>query len=257
MLFLLSPAKTLDYESAVPADLPATEPLFGAQTRSLIALLRQFSSLEVAQLMSLSDTLAELNVARYRAWSPRATARNARQAVLAFAGDVYGGLDAYGSSADDLMWAQEHLAILSGLYGVLRPLDLLQPYRLEMGTRLANPAGGDLYHFWQPHISSHLNRQLQSDATPVVINLASQEYAKAVDRAILKARVIDCVFQEWKAGQYKIVSFHAKRARGLLARFAIASRATLPHQLEAFDAEGYRFAADASGPDRMVFRRRA
>ncbi len=257
MLFLLSPAKTLDYESVVPAELPATAPQFPSQTRALIALLRQRSPQEIAELMSLSDPLAALNVARYASWSSRATAKNSRQAVLAFAGDVYGGLDAPSLSQGDLMWAQDHLAILSGLYGVLRPLDRLQPYRLEMGTRLPNDAGADLYRFWAPQLAQHLNRQLRSDRTPVVVNLASQEYAKALDRKALKARVVDCVFEEWKAGGYKIVSFYAKRARGLLMRHAITSRASLPQQLENFDVEGYAFDASASQPDRMVFRRRS
>jgi cytoplasmic iron level regulating protein YaaA (DUF328/UPF0246 family) len=257
MLFLLSPAKTLDYESVVPADLPATASQFPKQTHSLIALLRQRSPQQIAELMSLSDSLAALNVARYQSWSSRATATNSRQAVLAFAGDVYGGLDAPSLSPDDLTWAQDHLAILSGLYGILRPLDRLQPYRLEMGTRLPNDAGPDLYRFWGSQLAQHLNRQLRSDRTPVIVNLASQEYAKAVDRKTLKARMVDCVFEEWKAGRYKIVSFYAKRARGLMLRYAITSRASLPQQLEGFDAEGYAFDVDASQADRMIFRRRS
>jgi cytoplasmic iron level regulating protein YaaA (DUF328/UPF0246 family) len=146
---------------------------------------------------------------------------------------------------------------LSGLYGVLRPLDRLQPYRLEMGTRLQNPAGADLYRFWGSQIADYLNTRLQADRTPVLVNLASQEYFRAVDKLVLKARVIDCVFEDWKNGQYKIISFHAKRARGLMARHAVRTRAATPRQLEGFDAEGYRYAADASQPDRLVFRRRA
>ena len=257
MLFLLSPAKTLDYESPLPAELPATPPQFASQARSLIALLRQRSPQDIAALMSLSDPLAALNVTRYQSWSSRATAKNSRQAVLAFAGDVYGGLDAAGLTVDDLLWAQDRLAILSGLYGILRPLDRLQPYRLEMGTRLPNDAGADLYAFWAPQLARHLNRQLRGDRTPVVVNLASQEYSRAVDRSTLKARVVDCVFEEWKSGQYKIVSFFAKRARGLMARYAITSRASLPQQLEAFNAEGYAFDPEVSRPDRMVFRRKS
>ena len=257
MLLLLSPAKSLDYDTPVPADLPATEPVFGSQSKALIALLRTRSPQQIAELMSLSDSLSALNVARYQAWSPRATAANSRQAVWAFDGDVYGGLDARSLSADDLAWAQDHLAILSGLYGVLRPLDRLQPYRLEMGTRLQNPAGADLYRFWGSQIADHLNTRLQADRTPVLVNLASQEYFRAVDKLVLKARVIDCVFEDWKNGQYKIISFHAKRARGLMARHAVTTRAATPRQLEGFDAEGYRFDAEASQPDRLVFRRRA
>ncbi|XAH25051.1 peroxide stress protein YaaA [Xylophilus sp. GW821-FHT01B05] len=256
MLFLLSPAKSLDYDTPVPAGLPATEAPFPAQTKALIALLRQQSPQQVAQLMSISDALAALNVARYAAWSPKATAANSRQAALAFNGDVYDGLDAKTLTAEDLAWAQSHINILSGLYGVLRPLDRLQPYRLEMGTRLPNEAGADLYHFWRPRIAELLNTRLQADQTPVVINLASQEYFKSVDRKLLKARVIDCVFEDWKNGRYAIISFHAKRARGLMARFAIQHRAVTPHQLQAFDLGGYRFDAAASEPDRLVFRRK-
>ncbi|MCZ2498334.1 peroxide stress protein YaaA [Xylophilus sp. Kf1] len=256
MLFLLSPAKSLDYETPVPADLPATTPQFLPQSRQLIDVLRRQSPQQVASLMSLSDALAALNVARYQAWSPRFTDKNSRQAVLAFNGDVYEGLNAKTLSAEDLAWAQSHIAILSGLYGVLRPLDRLQAYRLEMGTRLATDAGADLYRFWGDTLSEHLNQQLRADMTPVVINLASQEYFRAVDTRVLKARVIECVFQEWKSGVYKIVSFHAKRARGLMARHAIEQRLQTPEQLKGFNAEGYGFDASASAADRLVFRRK-
>ena len=255
MLFLLSPAKSLDYDTPLPP-LPHSAPLFTKQSAALIKVLRQQSPQQIAALMHLSDALAMLNVARYAAWSPKASAQNARQAVLAFNGDVYEGLAARSLPEADLAWAQEHLAILSGLYGVLRPLDQLQPYRLEMGTRLATDKGQTLYQFWGTHIADYLNQRLQADATPVVVNLASQEYFKSVDRKVLKARVIDCVFEDWKNGQYKIISFHAKRARGLLARYAITQRVTLPRQLEAFNAEGYAFDAATSAPDRLVFRRK-
>jgi len=211
---------------------------------------------QVASLMDISDPLAALNVGRYAAWSPKYSARNARQAVLAFNGDVYEGLQAQSLSRAELDWAQEHIAILSGLYGVLRPLDWMQPYRLEMGTRLATDAGANLYQFWGARIAEHLNARLQADATPVVVNLASQEYFKAVDRKVLKARVIDCVFEDWKGGQYKIISFHAKRARGLMARYAIQHGVTTPRKLEGFDLEGYAFDAAASAPERLVFRRK-
>ncbi len=180
----------------------------------------------------------------------------AKQAVLAFNGDVYDGLDAKTLSAGDLAWAQEHVCILSGLYGVLRPLDYMQPYRLEMGTKLSNPRGKDLYQFWGSQISDYLNTRLRRDATPVVINLASQEYVKAVDQKTLKARVVDCVFEDFKDGQYKIISFYAKRARGLMARFAAMQRLSLPEQLKDFDLDGYAFEPIPSSADRMVFRRR-
>ena len=256
MLFLLSPAKSLDYETPL-GDQPHTSPLFVPQSKELIAVLRTQSPQQIAELMSLSDKLSALNVARYLAWSPKATPKNARQAVLAFNGDVYDGLNAKTLTPDDLAWAQDHVCILSGLYGVLRPLDLMQPYRLEMGTRLANPGGKDLYQFWGTQIADYLNTRLRSDVSPVVINLASQEYFKAVDTKALKARVVECVFQDYSAGQYKIVSFFAKRARGLMARYAATHRLVQPEQLRAFDVDGYAWAAAESTPERLVFRRRA
>jgi cytoplasmic iron level regulating protein YaaA (DUF328/UPF0246 family) len=215
-------------------------------------VLRTQSPQQIAELMDLSDKLSSLNVARYQAWSSRATEKNARQAALAFDGDVYGGLDARSLPPEHLAWAQDHVCILSGLYGVLRPLDLMQPYRLEMGTRLATPNGRDLYQFWGTQIADYLSTRLRADASPVVINLASQEYFKVVDARALKARVVECVFQEYKSGQYKIISFMAKRARGLMARFAAQ-----PDQLRAFNLEGYAWDAASSAPDRMVFRRQA
>jgi cytoplasmic iron level regulating protein YaaA (DUF328/UPF0246 family) len=254
MLFLLSPAKSLDYSPA-PPDLAHTQPLFVKQSAELIDVLRQKSPQQIASLMHLSDALATLNAARYEAWRPRFTARNAKQAALAFNGDVYGGLDARTLKPAELAWAQEHLCILSGLYGVLRPLDRMQPYRLEMGTRLATAHGDNLYQFWGSRISDYLNRSLAADRSPVVVNLASQEYFKAVDCKVLRARVIDCVFEEGKGGHYKVVSFFAKRARGLMARYATQHRISTPKKLEAFDLEGYALAASASRPDRLVFRR--
>ena len=256
MLFLLSPAKSLDYDTPVPEGLPHTTPQFVPQSTALIEALRMHSPQSIASLMDLSDKLAALNVARYEAWRPRFTAANSRQAVLAFNGDVYEGLQARTLGADDLGWAQQHRAILSGLYGVLRPLDRMQPYRLEMGTRLATEHGNTLYQYWGSQIAEHLNTRLRADTTPVVVNLASQEYFKAVDRKALKARVIDCVFEDWKGDAYKIISFHAKRARGLMARYAITHRVATPHQLEGFDLEGYVFAPASSTPERLVFRRR-
>jgi len=256
MLFLLSPAKSLDF-TPPSADLPHTQPLFVKQSAELIAVLRQKTPQQIASLMHLSDALATLNVARYEAWRPRFTARNAKQAALAFNGDVYGGLEAGTLSAEELAWAQDHLCILSGLYGVLRPLDRMQPYRLEMGTRLATDRGDNLYQFWGARIAEYLNRRLAADRTPVVINLASQEYFKAVDRKVLKGRVVDCVFEEGKAGRYQVVSFFAKRARGLMARYATQHRISTPSQLQAFDLEGYAFAPGASAPERLVFRRSA
>lgn len=255
MLFLLSPAKTLDYASPIP-EVGHTLPAFAADAAHLVEVLRRYAPQQIATLMDISDPLAALNAARYQAWSPKFTARNARQAVLAFDGDVYDGLQARSMGAADLEWAQRHLRILSGLYGVLRPLDWMQPYRLEMGTSLKVGAAANLYQYWGSRISEYLNEALAADKTPVVVNLASQEYFKAVDRATLKARVIDCVFEEWKGGNWKIISFSAKKARGLMARYAITRRVETPRKLEAFDLEGWRFDAAASQPQRLVFRRR-
>jgi len=257
MLLLLSPAKSLDYESPLPAGLQHTLPPFIAQSAELIEVLRRQTPQSLAALMGLSDKLAALNVARYAAWSPEFTAGNARQALFAFNGDVYEGLDAGTLSAEDIAFAQQHLAMLSGLYGVLRPLDRMQPYRLEMGTRLENSAGSNLYAFWGTRIAEHLNQQQKDEADPVVVNLASQEYFKSVDRRELRARVVECVFEDFKAGKYKIISFHAKRARGLMARHAVRQRLTRPNQLQGFVAEGYAFAEAASTPERLVFRRKA
>jgi cytoplasmic iron level regulating protein YaaA (DUF328/UPF0246 family) len=255
MLFLLSPAKSLDYESPLP-DLPYTLPQFPQRSAQLIEVLKKKSPQRLAQLMDISDALAGLNVARYQAWSPKFTARNSRQAVLAFNGDVYDGLQARSLQPSDLDWAQQHLRILSGLYGVLRPLDRIQPYRLEMGTQLPVGTARNLYQFWGTEIAECLNGQLAADKTPVVVNLASQEYFKSVDRKALKARVIECVFEEWKGDGYKVISFFAKRARGLMARYAIMKRIETPRKLESFNLEGYAFDAAVSQPDRLVFRRR-
>lgn len=255
MLLLLSPAKSLDYETPL-RDLPTTSPLFAAQAAELIERLREKTPQEIAGLMDLSDSLAGLNVARYQAWRRRATPGNSRPAALAFNGDVYEGLAAGELDDADLNWMQEHVCILSGLYGVLRPLDRLQPYRLEMGTRLENGRGRDLYAFWRHEIAPYLNRRLKASGSAVVINLASQEYFKAVDTRQLKARVIDCVFEEYRGGQYKIISFMAKRARGLMARFAVTQRLTEPEALQGFSTEGYAFVPAQSDANRWVFRRR-
>ena len=255
MLFLLSPAKSLDYESPLPADLPYSLPVFTTQTTELIEVLRKLAPQDIASLMSISDKLAALNVARYAAWTPQYTADNSRQALLAFNGDVYEGLSAATLSAEDLQWTQEHVCMLSGLYGVLRPLDRMQPYRLEMGTRLATAHGSNLYQFWGTQIAEYLNMRQSSAVEPVVVNLASQEYFKSVDCKHLKARIIECVFEDFKDGKYKIISFYAKRARGLMARFAIEQRVTHPEQLQAFDREGYAYAPEVSDSGRWVFRR--
>ncbi len=270
MLLLLSPAKSLDYESPLPEPVlavraglkpAATAPRYAAQAAELIATLRTKSVAEVAALMHLSDDLARLNVARYQAWSTRATERNSRPAMWAFDGDVYDGLRASTLNEDEIAWAQAHVLMLSGLYGVLRPLDRLQPYRLEMGTGLATARGASLYAWWGDTVAAHINRLLAREPEPLVVNLASQEYFKVTQarvgrEKVLRARVVECVFEDWKDGNWKIISFFAKRARGMMARHAIEQRAATPEALTDFRADGYRFAAAVSDPDRLVFRRR-
>lgn len=266
MLVLLSPAKSLDFEPLTGelAELPHTLPSFPKQTAQLIAVLKTYSPQQIAELMSLSDALSSLNVARYQAWRPRYTAKNAKQAILAFNGDVYAGFEAAGLSTDDLNWAQNHVCLLSGLYGLLRPLDWMQPYRLEMGTQLpvSMDAAGiktttkNLYGFWGSQIASYLNQRARADASPVVINLASEEYFKAVDKKALQPRVVSCVFEEHRGGgQHKVISFMAKRARGLMVRYAVLHRAATPEALQGFDLDGYAYQPALSSPDRLVFRR--
>ena len=259
MLFLLSPAKSLDYETP-PQVSTHTQPLFTRQSAALIDVLKTKSLQDISGLMNLSHALSGLNVARYQAWSKKFTAKNSKQSVLAFNGDVYEGLGAKTLSAAQLDWAQAHLCILSGLYGVLRPLDLMQPYRLEMGTALHTAKGGNLYQFWGSEISQYLNQRAAAHTAPVIVNLASQEYFKVVDLKTLKAPVVSCVFEDYKSaasgGQYKVISFHAKRARGLMVRYAIETKAATLEKLEGFNAEGYAFEAQLSAPDRLVFRRK-
>ena len=255
MLLLLSPAKSLDYESHLEG-VPHTLPQFVSQSTELIDVLKHKTPSEISELMDLSDNLAALNVARYEAWRPKFSSKNSRQAILAFNGDVYEGLDAKSLTPKNLEWAQNHVCILSGLYGVLRPLDWMQPYRLEMGTPLLNPRGKNLYQFWGTSIAQYLNAQLDKDKTPVVINLASQEYFKAVDPKTLKARIVECVFEDYKGGKYKVISFFAKRARGLMARYAIEKQIKNPEKLKEFEVDAYAFVASASDENRWVFRRR-
>ena len=259
MILVISPAKALDYETP-PTTTTFTQPDFLDHAAELIEVLREKSPAQIAELMSLSDPLSSLNVARYASWSRPFAPDNAKQALLAFNGDVYEGLDAKTLDDEDLAWAQDHLRILSGLYGVLRPLDLMQAYRLEMGTRLANPRGMNLYEFWGERITEELNRLLarEEDAgrERVLVNLASDEYFKSVKPKKLKGRIVTPVFEDWKGGRYKIISFYAKRARGLMSRYVITRRIDEVDALQGFDAEGYAFAADASDADTLVFRRR-
>ena len=254
MLMLLSPAKKLDYDSSVRTTLH-TQPQFVEQAQSLIEILQTKSAADISKLMSLSDALSELNVERYAQWQPSFDLSNSRQAILAFNGDVYEGLQAPTLSDKQLEWAQQHLAILSGLYGVLRPLDLMRPYRLEMGTRLQNPKGANLYAYWGRLPAEYINEQLRTHKQPWILNLASEEYFKVVDRKALQAKVVQAVFQDEKNGAWKVISFHAKRARGLMARYVIENKIQDVDGLRGFDSEGYQYAADVSSADKLVFRR--
>jgi len=251
MLTVISPAKTLDYNTPPTTD-HYTQPEWLDESQRLIDELRTLSVQDVAGLMKLSDKLASLNVARYESWSRPFTPDNAKQALLAFKGDVYTGLDAESLSEADLEFAQQHLRMLSGLYGLLRPLDLMQPYRLEMGTRLGNARGKDLYEFWGTRLTEALNAEL-SGPDAVLVNLASNEYFKSIQPKKLDARLITPVFKDWKNGQYKIISFYAKKARGLMARYIIQNHIEDPEQLKGFDLEGYRFDAESSKGDTWVF----
>jgi len=256
MLMVISPAKTLDYQTP-PVTPRHTLPDHLEQAAELMALLRELTPQAIAALMSLSDKLAGLNVARYAEWTPGFTPDNAKQALLAFKGDVYTGLHAGDFDAGDFAFAQSHLRILSGLHGVLRPLDLMQPYRLEMGTKLANARGKDLYAFWGERITLWLNEALAEQGDDLLLNLASNEYFSAVRRPPLRGRVIDTEFRDLKNGQYKIISLYAKQARGRMARYVIKERLRDPEGLKDFDAAGYRFSAGQSGADRLVFLRDA
>ncbi|GMQ54872.1 peroxide stress protein YaaA [Halopseudomonas aestusnigri] len=254
MLMVISPAKTLDYDTP-PVIEQSTQPRFVEHSVELIDVLREKSPQDIAKLMSLSDKLASLNVARYGSWERESTLQNAKQALLAFKGDVYTGLNAEDFSADDFAFAQQHLRMLSGLYGLLRPLDLMQPYRLEMGTKLANARGKDLYAFWGERISQWLNEDLAAQGDEVLLNLASQEYFGAVKPKALNARIIDTVFKDQKNGQYKIISFYAKKARGLMARYVIKERLQDPEGLKDFNLDGYRFDPASSSENQLVFLR--
>ena len=254
MLIVLSPAKSLDYKT--PAKVKAsTLPEFVSESAKLIADLKKLSPQEVADLMGLSDQLAALNVGRYRDWSKKFTDANSKPAIYAFDGDVYDGFDVKTLNPKAMDFAQDHIRILSGLYGALRPLDLMQPYRLEMGTSLKNARGRDLYAFWGERVTDSLKKLLEQQTKPVLLNLASEEYFK-----VLKAKKLDCpvispVFQDGKDGKYKIISFYAKRARGLMARYVVESRITDPADLKGFNLDGYKYVASESKPEKPLFRR--
>jgi len=256
MLVVISPAKTLDYET--PATISRYSlPDYLDDSTELIEELRQLSPPEVSDLMGISAKLGDLNFGRYLNWQPEFTPDNAKQSVLAFKGDVYTGLDAESLSGGQLNWAQNHIRILSGLYGLLRPLDLMQPYRLEMGTKLANKRGSNLYEFWGEKITEGLNQELKEENSQVLINLASNEYFKSVKPKSLNAEVITPVFKDWKNDKYKIISFFAKKARGLMSRYIIENQIEDPEQLKQFDVDGYSFNPAMSSAREWVFTREA
>jgi len=254
MLTVISPAKTLDYETPPVTDR-FTQPQYLDHSQELIQILRDLAPAQISELMHLSDKLAGLNAARFGSWNPAFTPDNAKQALLAFKGDVYTGLDANTLTDGDFNYAQDHLRMLSGLYGLLRPLDLMQPYRLEMGTKLANARGKDLYAFWGTRISEWLNEALAAQGDDLLLNLASTEYFSSVKRTALKARIINTEFKDLKNGQYKIISFYAKKARGMMSRFVIQERISDPDALKQFDEQGYFYSAEHSKPDNLVFLR--
>ena len=234
MLMVISPAKTLDFETP-PVTQRFTQPQYLDHSQELIEQLRELSPAQISELMHVSDKIGGLNAARFGSWNPAFTPANAKQALLAFKGDVYTGLDAQTLSEAQFDYAQQHLRMLSGLYGLLRPLDLMQPYRLEMGTKLANARGKDLYAFWGTRISEWLNEALAEQGDDLLLNLASNEYFSAVKRSALNARIINTEFKDLKNGQYKIISFYAKKARGMMSRFVIEERINDPAALKQFD----------------------
>lgn len=254
MLIVVSPAKTLDYDSPLSVNLASvTQPRLLDQSAQLIEPLRALTPAQVASLMSISDKLAALNVARFHAWQTEQRYPDARPAVFAFKGDVYAGLAVEQFSADDLSYAQTHFRMLSGLYGLLRPLDLMRPYRLEMGTDFANARGKNLYEFWGERITDLINEDLAASGDDVLLNLASQEYFKAVQPKRVKATIVSPQFLDQKQGQYKIISFYAKKARGLMAAWVLRQRIDSVEALSGFSEEGYRFCTQRSTPLAPVF----
>lgn len=256
MLIIISPAKTLDYESPL-ATTRYTQPELLDHSAQLMEYCRELTPAQIGSLMKISDKLAGLNAARFAEWQPNFIPQNARQAILAFKGDVYTGLHAEDFSEQDFDFAQQHLRMLSGLYGLLRPLDLMMPYRLEMGIKLHNAKGSDLYSFWGDLLTEKLNQQLKEQGDDVLINLASDEYFKAVKPAKLDGQLIKPVFLDEKGGKFKVISFYAKKARGLMSRFIIQNQLTQPEQLKDFNLEGYFFdeeKIDKSGSE-LIFKR--
>ena len=255
MLFVLSPAKSLDYDTPATTD-QFTQPEFLQDSQKLVDQLKTLAPDELASMMKISDKLASLNAARYGSWSTPFTPDNAKQAMLSFTGDVYRGLDANSLDDKGLDYAQQHVRILSGLYGLLKPLDLMQPYRLEMGTRLSNERGKSLYEFWGKQLQDKMLAELDGHDESVLINLASKEYFTALQLDSFPERVITPVFKDWKNGQYKHINFYAKYARGLMTRYAIDNQISQAEDLKGFDYEGYQYAADQSDDKQWVFTRK-
>jgi|TARA_B110000503_G_scaffold123036_1_gene188267 uncharacterized protein len=255
MLVIISPAKTLDYSTPVSTDSYSL-PGYLDDSIELIQQLRRLSPAEVSSLMNISDKLGGLNFGRYLDWQPEFNTNNARQSILAFKGEVYAGLDAASLSGLELQWAQNHLRILSGLYGLLRPLDLIQPYRLEMGTKLPTSRGSNLYEFWGNKITEGLNQILDAEKSQLIINLASSEYFRAIRTQSLKANIVSPVFKDWKNDSYKIISFFAKKARGMMSRFIIENQIHDPEKIKSFVSGGYRFDPVTSTPNEWVFTRK-
>ncbi|MBF0470227.1 MAG: peroxide stress protein YaaA [Gammaproteobacteria bacterium] len=256
MLTLISPAKKIDTDYPLPpvlAAAEATQPTLLTHSQQLITTLCNYTDEGLMKLMAISRSLAELNSGRYRNWSPPFSQPSERQALFIFKGDLYTGIDVDSCSGEDLCFAQNHLAILSGLYGLLRPLDLIHPYRLEMGTRLPTDRGSNLYQFWGDIITDEINRLLAQDEGGVVINLASNEYFKAVKTARIQGRIVTPVFKERKGEGYKIVGVHAKRARGEMSRYIIDNRIGDVEQLTAFNSLGYRYSPERSNADEWIF----
>jgi len=254
MLAIISPAKSLDFDSRAPTRKHSA-PSFLDDSAELIRELRELAPQDLSDLMGISTRLAELNTDRYATWGEPFNRRNAKQAMFAFNGDVYMGLKSTEFSERDLTWAQKHLRILSGLHGILKPLDLIQPYRLEMGTRLPNGRGDDLYDFWRDKVTEALNDAIDAQRQPVLVNLASNEYFNAVDTTRIDARIITPTFKDLKNGRYKFISFFAKKARGLMAAYLIKNRVSTLKALKAFDWQGYRFSPAESSANDWVFLR--
>jgi cytoplasmic iron level regulating protein YaaA (DUF328/UPF0246 family) len=252
MLMVVSPAKTLDYESELPIQ-ESTQPEMLEESQQLIDQLKKLTPADVASLMKLSDKLADLNVNRFAHWKQPFNADNARPAIYAFKGDVYTGLDAYSFNKKQMTFAQKHLRILSGLYGLLKPLDLMQPYRLEMGTKFDNKKGANLYEFWGDTITNKINDNLKKGE--IILNLASNEYFKSVKTKSLKGEVVTPVFKDQKNGNYKIISFYAKKARGMMAAYVINNQINDAEEIKQFDVAGYRFSEIQSKNNEWVFLR--